>query len=70
MSSIVLTPEQEKTRQSIYYSNGLKGALVGLGLGVAATVFTMRRSPEFRSLGRPLQSIMAASSKIKETEHM
>ncbi|KAG0750193.1 hypothetical protein G6F57_000452 [Rhizopus arrhizus] len=62
MSSIVLTPEQEKTRQSIYYSNGLKGALVGLGLGVAATVFTMRRSPEFRSLSRPLQSIMAASS--------
>ncbi|KAG1150155.1 hypothetical protein G6F37_002161 [Rhizopus arrhizus] len=62
MSSIVLTPEQEKTRQSIYYSNGLKGALVGLGLGVAATVFTMRRSPEFRSLSRPLQSVMAASS--------
>ncbi|CAO3699124.1 hypothetical protein G6F70_007688 [Rhizopus microsporus] len=62
MPSIVLTPEQEKTRQNIYWTSGLKGAAIGLGLGAVATVFTLRRSPEFRSLSRPLQSILAVSS--------
>ncbi|CAO3669215.1 unnamed protein product [Rhizopus stolonifer] len=61
MSKVILTPEQEKVRQSLYFSSGLKGALVGLGLGVAATVFTLRRSPEFRMLSRPVQSVMAVS---------
>lgn len=63
MPSIALTPEQEKVRQNLYFSSGLKGAAIGLGLGVAATAFTLRRSPEFRALSRPIQSIMAASSK-------
>lgn len=66
MSKVILTPEQEKVRQSLYFSSGLKGALVGLGLGVAATVFTLRRSPEFRMLSRPVQSIMAVSGKKKK----
>ncbi|KAG0785339.1 hypothetical protein G6F22_007994 [Rhizopus arrhizus] len=62
MPSIALTPEQEKVRQNLYFSSGLKGAVIGLGLGVAATAFTLRRSPEFRALSRPIQSIMAAST--------
>ncbi|EIE91858.1 hypothetical protein RO3G_16569 [Rhizopus delemar RA 99-880] len=62
MPSIALTPEQEKVRQNLYFSSGLKGAAIGLGLGVAATAFTLRRSPEFRALSRPIQSIMAAST--------
>jgi hypothetical protein len=58
-----LTPEQQKLSEKIYYESGLKGAAIGLGLGVAATLFTIRRSPEFRALSRPLQSIMTVGSK-------
>jgi hypothetical protein len=62
MSGKQLTPQQEKAADKIYFQSGIKGAAIGLGLGLAATVFTFRRSPEFRALSRPLQSIMAASS--------
>ncbi|KAG1444391.1 hypothetical protein G6F56_010316 [Rhizopus delemar] len=61
MPSIALTPEQEKTRQNLYFTSGLKGAAIGLGLGALATAFTLKRSPEFKALSRPLQSIMAVS---------
>ncbi|KAI8386888.1 hypothetical protein BD560DRAFT_363361 [Blakeslea trispora] len=57
-----LTTEQEKVRDQIFYQSGAKGALIGLGLGAVATAFVLKRSPEFRALSRPLQSIMAAST--------
>ncbi|KAI8878417.1 hypothetical protein K501DRAFT_287884 [Backusella circina FSU 941] len=57
-----LSPAQEKEREGLYFSSGIKGAFIGLGLGAVATVLTFRRSPEFRALGRPMQSILAASS--------
>jgi hypothetical protein len=59
-----LTPQQQTERESIFYRSGIKGAVIGLGLGAAATILTFRRSPDFRALSRPMQSIMAASSKI------
>lgn len=65
MSKRVLTPEQEKTADKILVQSGLKGALIGLGIGAAATAFVRGRSPEFRALSRPIQSIMAASSKFQ-----
>lgn len=64
-----LSPAQEKEREGIYFSSGIKGAFIGLGLGAVATVLTFRRSPEFRALGRPMQSILTASSKYKATQH-
>ncbi|KAL0095713.1 hypothetical protein J3Q64DRAFT_1711262 [Phycomyces blakesleeanus] len=57
----VLSPAQEKECDRIAFNNGLKGAALGLGLGLVATVMTFRRSPEFRALSRPFQSIMAVS---------
>ncbi|KAI8994742.1 hypothetical protein BDB01DRAFT_773929 [Pilobolus umbonatus] len=57
-----LTAEQEKVRDQIYFNSGAKGALIGLGLGVAATVFTIRKSPQFRTLSKPIQSLMAVST--------
>ncbi|RCH82961.1 hypothetical protein CU098_007743 [Rhizopus stolonifer] len=57
-----LTPEQAQTRDKIFYTSGAKGALIGLGIGAAATAFVLKKSPEFRALSRPLQSIMAAST--------
>ncbi|KAI8988143.1 hypothetical protein BDF20DRAFT_815669 [Mycotypha africana] len=57
-----LTPEQQKTRDSIFYQSGIKGALIGLGIGAAATALVVRKSAEFRALSRPMQSIMAAST--------
>ncbi|KAI8877032.1 hypothetical protein K501DRAFT_230961 [Backusella circina FSU 941] len=57
-----LTPQQQTERESIFYRSGIKGAVVGLGLGAAATILTFRRSPDFRALSRPLQSIMAVST--------
>ncbi|KAI9484032.1 MAG: hypothetical protein EXX96DRAFT_560573 [Benjaminiella poitrasii] len=62
MSGKILTPEQQKTSEKIFMQSGLKGAAVGLGLGLVATALTIRRSPEFRSLSRPIQSIMAVST--------
>lgn len=62
--SKILSPEQEKVRNKIFYESGLKGAALGLGIGLAATVFTIRRSPDFRALSKPMQAIMAASSKV------
>ncbi|KAI9266023.1 hypothetical protein BY458DRAFT_534100 [Sporodiniella umbellata] len=53
-----LTPEQEETKRHIFFSSGSKGALVGLAVGAMATVLSLRRSPEFRALSRPVQSMM------------
>lgn len=58
-----LSPEQEKVANKVYFQSGLKGAALGLGIGLAATVFTIRRSPDFKALSKPLQSIMAVGSK-------
>ncbi|KAI7903502.1 uncharacterized protein BX663DRAFT_542445 [Cokeromyces recurvatus] len=62
MSGKSLTHEQQKASDKIFIQSGLKGAAIGLGLGLAATALTIRKSPEFRSLSRPIQSIMAAST--------
>lgn len=64
MSKRVLSPEQEKAADRIMIQSGLKGALIGLGIGAAATAFVRGRSSEFRALSKPVQSIMAASSKL------
>lgn len=64
MSAKQLTPQQAKVADKLYFESGAKGAVIGLGLGLAATVFTFRRSPEFRALSRPFQSLMAVSSKV------
>ncbi|KAI7865660.1 hypothetical protein BDF14DRAFT_1822141 [Spinellus fusiger] len=61
MTSKLLTPKQDKTRVKLAFDAGLKGAAMGLGLGIIATALTLRRSPEFRALSRPIQSIMAVS---------
>lgn len=63
MSGKNLTAEQERTSDRIMIESGLKGAAIGLGIGAIATVMTFRRSPEFRALSRPLQSLMTVSSK-------
>ncbi|KAG2232752.1 hypothetical protein BDF21DRAFT_465891 [Thamnidium elegans] len=57
----LLSEQQEKTSEKIFYQSGLKGAAVGLGLGLVATALTIRKSPDFRALSRPYQAIMAAS---------
>ncbi|CAO3614100.1 unnamed protein product [Mucor hiemalis] len=57
-----LSPEQEKVANKVYFQSGLKGAALGLGIGLAATVFTIRRSPDFKALSKPLQSIMAVGT--------
>lgn len=63
MSNKILSAQQEKTAEKVFFESGLKGAAVGLGLGLVATALTIRRSPDFRALSRPLQSLMAVSSK-------
>lgn len=63
MSNKLLSPQQEKTADKVFYESGLKGAVIGLGLGLAATAFTIRKSPDFRALSKPMQSLMAVSSK-------
>lgn len=67
MSGKNLTAEQEKTSERIMLESGLKGAAIGLGIGAIATVMTFRRSPEFRALSRPLQSLMTVSSNVLYT---
>lgn len=67
MSGKNLTAEQEKTSERIMIESGLKGAAIGLGIGAVATVLTFRRSPEFRALSRPLQSLMTVSSNVLRT---
>ncbi|GAA5799295.1 hypothetical protein EDC94DRAFT_618421 [Helicostylum pulchrum] len=57
----LLSKEQEKTGEKIFFQSGLKGAVVGLGLGLVATALTIRKSPDFRALSRPYQAIIAAS---------
>jgi hypothetical protein len=64
MSGKQLSAEQEKTAEKIYFQSGLKGAAIGLGLGLVATAFTFRRSPEFRALSKPFQALMPTSSKV------
>lgn len=63
MSGKILSSEQEKTSERIMLESGFKGAAIGLGIGAIATVMTFRRSPDFRALSRPLQSLMAVSCK-------
>ncbi|GAA5807878.1 hypothetical protein MFLAVUS_001258 [Mucor flavus] len=60
----LLSKEQEKTSEKIFFQSGLKGAAVGLGLGLVATALTIRKSPDFRALSRPYQAIMAASGSV------
>ncbi|KAG2210475.1 hypothetical protein INT47_002417 [Mucor saturninus] len=62
MSNKTLSPQQEKTAEKVFFESGLKGAAIGLGLGLAATAFTIRRSPDFRALSKPMQSLMAVST--------
>lgn len=63
MSNKTLSPQQEKAAEKVFFESGLKGAAIGLGFGLAATALTIRKSHDFRALSRPLQSLMAASSK-------
>ena len=63
MTSKRLTQEQAQTADKIYYQSGFTGAAVGLGIGLAATLFTIKRSPDFRALSKPLQAVMTAGSK-------
>ncbi|KAI7895077.1 uncharacterized protein EV154DRAFT_414052 [Mucor mucedo] len=62
MSNKTLSPQQEKAAEKVFFESGLKGAAIGLGLGLAATAFTIRRSPDFRALSKPMQSLMAVST--------
>lgn len=59
----ILSEQQEKRSEEIFYQSGLKGAVIGLGLGLAATALTARKSADFRALSRPYKAILAASSK-------
>ena len=63
MGKVYLTEAQEDKRDEISFTSGIQGAAIGLGLGVAATVITFRRSPDFRLLSRPMQAILPTSGK-------
>ncbi|KAI8071657.1 hypothetical protein BC940DRAFT_269546 [Gongronella butleri] len=56
VSTKQLTEQQLDESERLGLSAGTKGALIGLGLGLAATAYTFKRSPNFRSLSKPLQS--------------
>ncbi|KAI9362613.1 hypothetical protein BD770DRAFT_381403 [Pilaira anomala] len=58
----LLSEQQEKRSEEIFYQSGLKGAVIGLGLGLAATALTARKSADFRALSRPYKAILAAST--------
>jgi hypothetical protein len=64
MSHKILSEEQAAVRDRIFYESGAKGAAIGLGIGLVATALTIRKSPDFRALSKPMQAIMAASSKV------
>ncbi|KAG2223545.1 hypothetical protein INT45_000865 [Circinella minor] len=62
MGKVQLTDAQQDKRDEISFASGIQGAAIGLGLGVAATIVTFRRSPDFRLLSRPMQAILPTSA--------
>ncbi|KAI9258160.1 hypothetical protein BDA99DRAFT_515401 [Phascolomyces articulosus] len=64
MPKVSLTDAQQEKRDEIAFTNGIQGAVIGLGLGVLATVVTFRRSPDFKALSRPMQAVLPTSATL------
>ncbi|KAI8140443.1 hypothetical protein BJV82DRAFT_671521 [Fennellomyces sp. T-0311] len=64
MPGVHLTQAQEQKRDDLGFAAGLQGAAIGLGLGVVATMVTFKRSPDFRALSRPIQTILPTSATL------
>lgn len=58
-----LNEQQLDESERIGLTYGGRGALIGLGLGAVATVIAFKKSPNFRSLSKPLQASMMAAGK-------
>ncbi|SAM08692.1 hypothetical protein [Absidia glauca] len=56
-----LNEQQLGESERIGLTYGGRGALIGLGLGAVATVIAFKKSPNFRSLSKPLQASMMAA---------
>lgn len=63
MSKKYLTPEDRAELDHLTRTSGVKGAAVGLAIGLGAAALTYRRSPHFRALTMPMQAILPASGK-------
>lgn len=63
MSKKYLTPEDRAELDRLTRTSGVKGAAVGLAIGLGAAALTYRRSPHFRALTMPMQAILPASGK-------
>ncbi|KAI7903255.1 uncharacterized protein BX663DRAFT_507996 [Cokeromyces recurvatus] len=57
----VLTVPERHTQSHVSFVQGCKGAAMGAGLGLVATLLSFRFSPAFRALSRPYQYSMLAS---------
>ncbi|KAI8330303.1 hypothetical protein BC941DRAFT_440759 [Chlamydoabsidia padenii] len=53
-----LNEQQANESERIGLAYGSRGALIGLGLGAVATVVAFKKSPNFRTLSKPLQASM------------
>ncbi|CAO3622869.1 unnamed protein product [Cunninghamella echinulata] len=53
-----LTEQQLDQSERIGFRAGYKGALIGASIGLVATAITFKKSPIFRSLGKPIQATM------------
>ncbi|CDS11286.1 hypothetical protein LRAMOSA03549 [Lichtheimia ramosa] len=62
MSKKYLTPEDRAELDRLTRTSGVKGAAVGLAIGLGAAALTYRRSPHFRALTMPMQAILPASA--------
>ncbi|KAI9312332.1 hypothetical protein BX666DRAFT_2031079 [Dichotomocladium elegans] len=57
-----LTEEEAKQLDQLAFTSGLKGAAIGLGIGLATAVLTAKRSPQFRALSKPIQALLPGSA--------
>ncbi|KAI8343010.1 hypothetical protein BC941DRAFT_410198 [Chlamydoabsidia padenii] len=61
MSSKTLNEQQLNESERLGLRYGSRGALIGFGLGAAATMIALKKSPNFRALTKPMQSTMVVA---------
>lgn len=65
MSTSQLSKEQQQKLTQVTLMGGIKGAAVGLGLGLITTVVAQKRSPNIQAITTPMKSLMVGSGMFK-----
>ncbi|GAB5585655.1 Replication factor C [Umbelopsis nana] len=64
MSTSQLSKEQQQKLAQVTLMGGIKGAAVGLGLGLITTVVAQKRSPNIQAITTPMKSLMVGCATV------